>query len=132
MAGYPAADYTKTGVVGTYGGQPFPTVTIFMDGFKQGVDYYNQEKGKDVKVVGWDGKNGSFTGGFEANETATNTAKPAHRPGRRRDPPGRWPDLPGRADRHRRLRQGRRDDRRRTPTSSRPTRTPRTSSSPRS
>jgi basic membrane protein A len=75
MAGYLAADYSKTGVVGTYGGQPFPTVTIFMDGFKQGVDYYSKKKGKDVKVVGWDGKNGSFTGGFEANETATNTAR---------------------------------------------------------
>lgn len=75
LAGYAAADYTKTGVVGTYGGQPFPTVTIFMDGFKQGVEYYAQEKGKDVKVVGWDGEDGSFTGGFEANETATNTAR---------------------------------------------------------
>ncbi|MEV7430591.1 MULTISPECIES: BMP family protein [unclassified Nocardioides] len=75
LAGYAAADYSKTGVVGTFGGQPFPTVTIFMDGFRQGVEYYNQEKGKDVKVVGWDGKNGSFTGGFEANEKATNTAK---------------------------------------------------------
>ena len=75
LAGYAAADYTKTGVVGTYGGQPFPTVTIFMDGFKQGAEYYAKEKGKDVKVVGWDGKNGSFTGGFEANETATNTAR---------------------------------------------------------
>ena len=75
LAGYVAADYTKTGVVGTYGGQPFPTVTIFMDGFKQGAEYYAQEKGKKVKVVGWDGKNGSFTGGFEANDTATNTAK---------------------------------------------------------
>lgn len=75
LAGYLAADYTKTGVVGTYGGQPFPTVTIFMDGFRQGAMYYAKEKGKDVKVVGWDGKNGSFTGGFEANETATNTAR---------------------------------------------------------
>ena len=75
LAGYASADYSKTGVVGTYGGQPYQTVTIFMDGFKQGVDYYNSEKGTDVKVVGWDGKNGSFTGGFEANEKATNTAK---------------------------------------------------------
>ncbi len=74
LAGYAAADYTKTGVVGTYGGMPFPTVTIFMDGFKQGAEYYAKEKGKDVKVVGWDGKDGSFTGGFEANEKATNTA----------------------------------------------------------
>jgi basic membrane protein A len=75
LAGYAAADYSKSGAVGTYGGQPYPTVTIFMDGFKQGVDYYNKENGKNVKVVGWDGKNGSFTGGFEANEKATNTAK---------------------------------------------------------
>ncbi len=76
LAGYAAADYTKTGVVGTYGGLPFPTVTIFMDGFKQGAEYYAQEKGKDVKVVGYEGGDkGSFTGGFEANETATNTAR---------------------------------------------------------
>ncbi|MGB0100896.1 MAG: BMP family ABC transporter substrate-binding protein [Nocardioides sp.] len=75
LAGYLAADYTKTGVIGTYGGQPFPTVTIFMDGFRQGAMYYAKEKGKDVKVVGWNGKDGSFTGGFEANETATNTAR---------------------------------------------------------
>jgi basic membrane protein A len=76
LAGYAAADYTKTGVIGTYGGLPFPTVTIFMDGFKQGAEYYAQEKGKDVKVVGYEGGDkGSFTGGFEANETATNTAR---------------------------------------------------------
>ncbi len=75
LAGYAAADYTKTGKVGTYGGLPFPTVTIFMDGFKQGADYYAKENKKDVEVVGWDGKDGSFTGGFEANEAATSTAK---------------------------------------------------------
>ncbi|MCZ4500006.1 MAG: rane protein [Marmoricola sp.] len=76
LAGYTAADYSTTGVVGTYGGQPFPTVTIFMDGFKQGVDYYNSKKGKSVKLVGWEGNDkGVFTGGFDANEKATNTAK---------------------------------------------------------
>ena len=75
LAGYAAADYTKTGKVGTYGGLPFPTVTIFMDGFKQGAEYYAEEKGKDIEVVGWDGKDGSFTGGFEANEAAASTAK---------------------------------------------------------
>jgi len=75
LAGYAAADYTKTGVVGTYGGQPYPTVTIFMDGFKQGAEYYSKEKGKDVKVIGFEGGDkGVFTGGFEANEKATNTA----------------------------------------------------------
>ncbi len=75
MAGYVAADYSKSGVVGTYGGQPYPTVTIFMDGFKQGVDYYDKQKGKKVKIVGWNGKDGAFTGGFEANNKATETAK---------------------------------------------------------
>lgn len=74
LAGYAAADYTETGVVGTYGGLPFPTVTIFMDGFRQGVEYYNQEKGTEVEVAGWDGTDGSFTGGFEANQAATNAA----------------------------------------------------------
>ncbi len=75
LAGYAAADYSKTGVVGTYGGLPFPTVTIFMDGFKQGVEYYNETKGAEVEVKGWDGKDGLFTGGFEANPTATQTAQ---------------------------------------------------------
>jgi len=74
LAGYAAADYSKTGVVGTYGGLPIPTVTIFMDGFRQGVEYYNEQKDDDVEVVGWDGEDGSFTGGFEPNQSATNTA----------------------------------------------------------
>ncbi|MDQ0615869.1 basic membrane protein A [Microbacterium sp. W4I4] len=74
MAGYLSAGYSKTGKVGTFGGMEFPTVTIFMDGFKQGVDYYNTENGKSVAVVGWDGKTGSFTGGFEANQDAKTVA----------------------------------------------------------
>ncbi|GAA1515067.1 basic membrane protein A [Agromyces terreus] len=75
LAGYAAADYTTTNVVGTFGGMNFPTVSIFMDGFKQGVDYYASENGKAVKVVGWDGTDGSFTGGFEANDQARQTAQ---------------------------------------------------------
>ncbi|MDT0158679.1 BMP family ABC transporter substrate-binding protein [Microbacterium sp. ARD32] len=74
MAGYLSAGYSKTGKVGTFGGMEFPTVTIFMDGFKQGVDYFNKENGKSVAVVGWDGKTGSFTGGFEANQDAKTVA----------------------------------------------------------
>lgn len=74
MAGYLSAGYSKTGKVGTFGGMEFPTVTIFMDGFKQGVDYYNKENSKSVAVVGWDGKTGSFTGGFEANQDAKTVA----------------------------------------------------------
>ncbi|GAA1942999.1 BMP family lipoprotein [Agromyces allii] len=75
LAGYAAAAYSETGVVGTFGGMNFPTVSIFMDGFKQGVDYHNSEKGTAVKVLGWDGTDGLFTGGFEANDTARNTAQ---------------------------------------------------------
>jgi len=77
LAGYAAASYSKTGVVGTFGGMQFPTVTIFMDGFADGVKYYNEQKGKDVKVVGWDvdSQNGTFTGGFEAGTTAKQSAQ---------------------------------------------------------
>lgn len=76
MAGYIAADTSKTGSVGTFGGMQIPTVTIFMDGFADGVNYYNEQKDADVKVVGWDveAQNGVFTGGFDANETAKQAA----------------------------------------------------------
>jgi basic membrane protein A len=75
LGGYAAADYTTTNTVGTFGGMNFPTVSIFMDGFKQGVDYYNEQKGKGVTVLGWDGTDGLFTGGFEANDTARQVAQ---------------------------------------------------------
>jgi basic membrane protein A len=78
LAGYAAASYSKSGIVGTFGGIAIPPVTIFMDGFYDGVQYYNSQKGKTVKVLGWDvakQKEGSFTGGFEANDTAKSTAK---------------------------------------------------------
>ena len=67
LAGYMAAGYSKTGVVATYGGAPIPPVTIFMDGFAKGVKYYNDVKGKSVKVLGWDIANpngGTFVGNF--------------------------------------------------------------------
>jgi basic membrane protein A len=67
QAGYLAAGYSKTGTVATYGGAPYPTVTIFMDGFAKGVAYYNKAKGKSVKVLGWDPAKpsaGTFVGDF--------------------------------------------------------------------
>ena len=78
LGGYAAASYSKSGIVGTFGGIPIPPVTIFMDGFYDGVQYYNSQKGKSVKVLGWDvakQKEGAFTGGFDANDTAKSTAK---------------------------------------------------------
>ena len=74
LAGYLSAGYSEAGKVGTFGGMEFPTVTIFMDGFKQGVDHYNEVNGTAVEVVGWDGKTGTFTGGFEANADAKTAA----------------------------------------------------------
>lgn len=67
LAGYLAAGTSETGKVATYGGIQIPTVTIFMDGFADGVAYYNEEKGADVQLLGWDkeAKTGTFTGNFE-------------------------------------------------------------------
>jgi len=68
LAGYLAAGMTKTGKVGTFGGLPIPTVTIFMDGFVRGVDYYNAQKGTAVVVLGYDladPTKGSFSMSFD-------------------------------------------------------------------
>jgi len=77
LAGYAAASYSKTGVVGTFGGIPIPPVTIFMDGFVDGVAYYNEVKGTDVQAIGWDkdGQTGTFTGGFAAGVEAKTAAQ---------------------------------------------------------
>ncbi|CAG7844757.1 Membrane lipoprotein TmpC [Pseudoclavibacter triregionum] len=73
LAGYAAAASSKTGVVATYGGAQIPSVTIFMDGFANGVKKYNEAKGKNVQVLGWDvaAQTGSFVGDFE-NQTQAN------------------------------------------------------------
>ncbi len=74
LGGYLAAGMTKTGKVATFGGQEFPTVTIYMDGYWDGVQYYNQKHGKNVQVLGWNEKTqkGSFTGDF-TNQTKGQT-----------------------------------------------------------
>jgi basic membrane protein A len=66
IAGYLAAGMTETGKVATYGGINIPPVTIFMTGFLNGVNYYNEQKGTTVEVLGWDGTEGSFAGNFES------------------------------------------------------------------
>ena len=77
MAGYAAAAYSESGTVATWGGMNIPTVTIFMDGFAAGVEYYNEQNDADVTVIGWDleAQDGSFTGGFEANPEAKSMAE---------------------------------------------------------
>jgi basic membrane protein A and related proteins len=68
LAGYAAAGTSQTGVIGTYGGIKIPSVTIFMDGLIQGVNYYNSVNGTDVSVIGWslEDQEGQFTEDFEA------------------------------------------------------------------
>ncbi|GAA5148136.1 BMP family ABC transporter substrate-binding protein [Microbacterium pseudoresistens] len=75
LAGYAAAAYSTTGKVGTFGGINIPTVSVFMDGFKQGVEYFNAQNSGSVQVIGWDGSDGVFTGGFDANQDAINAAQ---------------------------------------------------------
>ncbi|MFT3853191.1 MAG: BMP family ABC transporter substrate-binding protein [Ilumatobacteraceae bacterium] len=66
LAGYLAAGVSKSGIVATYGGIKIPPVTSFMNGFLQGVNKYNEVHGTSVKVLGWDGTDGSFTNNFES------------------------------------------------------------------
>ncbi len=67
LAGYLAAGVSTTGKVATFGGGNQPPVTLFMDGFADGVAYYNEANGANVQVLGWDkaAQDGTFTGDFE-------------------------------------------------------------------
>jgi basic membrane protein A len=78
LAGYLAAGYSKTGKVATYGGLKIPPVTVFMDGFADGVAQYNKVKSKNVQVIGWDKakQNGTFAESFvdqNKGKSITNT-----------------------------------------------------------
>jgi basic membrane protein A and related proteins len=78
LGGYLAAGMTKTKKVATFGGQKLSTVTIYMDGFWDGVQYYNSQHHTNVQVLGWNEKTqkGSFVGNFTdltAGQRLTNT-----------------------------------------------------------
>ena len=77
LQGYLAAGMSNTGKVGTFGGIQIGPVTDFMDGFVAGVNYYNEQKGTDVEVLGWDPatQTGSFTGDFEDQDKGRQTAE---------------------------------------------------------
>jgi basic membrane protein A len=77
LAGYASASWSKTGIVGTFGGINIgPGVTDFMDGFIAGVNYWNEQKGAEVRVLGGrnpnDPDSGTFTGNFESTDDAAN------------------------------------------------------------
>lgn len=78
LAGYVAASVTESGIIGTFGGANFPTVSIFMDGLFWGVQHWNEVKGDNVQVLGWDPANpdtGLFTGDFTDLDIARATAQ---------------------------------------------------------
>jgi len=78
LAGYAAAAMSETGILGTYGGIDIGgPVTDFMDGYVWGARYYNEQKGTDVEVLGWnpDTKEGVFVGNFESVEDGRTTGQ---------------------------------------------------------
>jgi len=74
LAGYLAAGMTKTSKVATYGGQKFGTVTIYEDGFWDGVQAYNSKHHTHVQVLGWSypSQNGTFAGNFTSTTDGLN------------------------------------------------------------
>lgn len=67
LSGYLAAGVSQTGKVATFGGGNQPPVTLFMDGFVDGVAKYNEVHGTAVLALGWNKatQDGVFTGDFE-------------------------------------------------------------------
>ncbi len=65
LAGYLSAGFSKSKIIGTYGGAQFPGVTRFMDGMYAGIKIYNEKKGASAKLLGWDAstQTGTFVGG---------------------------------------------------------------------
>ncbi|HEX2144913.1 MAG TPA: BMP family ABC transporter substrate-binding protein [Glycomyces sp.] len=76
LAGYVAAAQTTTGTVATWGGMQIPPVTIFMDGFAEGIEKHNADKGTDVQLLGWDAEaqSGTFLNSFEDTAAGKSTS----------------------------------------------------------
>jgi basic membrane protein A len=70
LAGYLAAAYSTTKVVGTSGGLQIDAITDFMSGYYFGAKAYEKETGTSVTVLGWDpmAATGDFWGGFAPND----------------------------------------------------------------
>lgn len=63
LAGYLAAALTDTGIVGAFGQEQRPDVTVVLDGFRRGVRHHNAVRGAEVVLRGWDGTVGRFIDG---------------------------------------------------------------------
>lgn len=53
LAGFLAAAMSRTGKVGTFGGEEIPAVITYMDGWVAGVRYFDKAAHKRVAAVGW-------------------------------------------------------------------------------
>ena len=80
LAGYKAAEYASKNkgeegkaIVSTFGGMDIPSVTSFMDGFKEGVKYWNKEN-KEAKVEIYNDQS-PFIGNFEEDKDGAITTK---------------------------------------------------------
>ncbi|WRS29142.1 BMP family ABC transporter substrate-binding protein [Actinomycetaceae bacterium MB13-C1-2] len=67
LAGYASAAMSTTGKVGTYLGMQIPSTAVFADGYSDGVAKYNEDKGTNVELLGWDkaAQTGMAVGNFE-------------------------------------------------------------------
>ncbi len=72
QGGYLAAAMSKRGIVGTFGGQNIPPVTIYMDGWVAGVRYYDKLNHKRVSVLGWTPTPGRAANSLAGNGLFTN------------------------------------------------------------
>jgi basic membrane protein A and related proteins len=72
LGGYLAAAMSKSGKVGTFGGQNIPTVTIYMDGWVAGVRYFNKQNNAHVQALGWTPKAGRPKSSLAGNGLFTN------------------------------------------------------------
>ncbi|KQY23454.1 hypothetical protein ASD16_13055 [Cellulomonas sp. Root485] len=74
LAGYAAAATSTTGKVATFGGIQIPSVTIFMDGFADGIAKFNEDNGGSVQLLGWDKatQQGVFAGNFDSQDDGKN------------------------------------------------------------
>lgn len=70
LAGYLAAAYSTSKVIGTSGGLQIDAVTDFMTGFYNGAQAWAADSGESITVLGWDPATaeGQFWGGFAPND----------------------------------------------------------------
>ena len=72
LAGYLAAAYSESKIVGTWGGEQIEVLVPFMSGFYYGAKAWGEENGQDVTVIGWNPEtgNGDFTGSWTDSSIA--------------------------------------------------------------